>query len=329
MDDPDPWVRAFGRCARGGIRINQGRLDGAAHDLEIGLAECRAVGDRWAWCQCLTAMSELAGYSGDNARVVALLDEAGRLAGELGATAELPEMMIRRAVARARAGDLAGAEADLAEAGRRIQHETHANVRAFLLSIEAEFARRRGDLAGAERRCAQALATVDAAGVGAAPQTRAAARCVQAMLAVTRGDLGSARNLVADALADPLLLIDRPVVAVALETLGTVEMAGADAQRAALLLGATANTRGTDDLGNPVVVALVDEARRALGGPAYTECYQRGAALDLPDLFNLIGVTNPAVPPATTNQSGRPEPPAPSRPHAGWGRGLGDGLDLA
>ena len=306
--DPDPWIRAFARSARGAVRLNQGEPEAAVEDLEVGLAGHRSVGDRWGMCQCLTHLAELAGYQGDNPRAVALMDEAGRCAGELGATAELPELVLRRSMVRSRTGDLTGARADMAEARRWADRLPQPHLRALVLLAEGELAWQAGRMNEAEERYDQARQVTPAE--GGEPQARALAGCAVARCALARGEVLRARELVAAALAVPRLLIDRPVTASVLETLAAVELAGGDPGRAALLLGAAEATRGMPDLGNPHTRVVVAAVRRALGEPAYDRARRRGAALDRGEFFDLVGVSGDQVTPSR----GRPVPPAARTP---------------
>ncbi|HEX5493627.1 MAG TPA: BTAD domain-containing putative transcriptional regulator, partial [Mycobacteriales bacterium] len=306
--DPDPWVRACAAFSQGHLRLNDGDAGSAGAYVEAGLAGYRAIGERWGMCQCLMTLAELAGYTGDNARSVALLEEAGRLVEELGASGEVPEVLVRLAAARLRAGDRAGAGADVAEARRWSDRWAQPHVRAFVSLAEGELAWRDGDVPRAEERYERALAAFDRA--GGPPQFRAMVHCARARILLGRGELGPAAELVCEPLRDPGVQRDRPVVAGVLETLAAVADAGGDAERAAVLLGAAESARGTADLGNPDIQRVDAAARRALGEPGHTLARQRGAALNPPELSDLIGVDLVSLRPS----GGRPARPAARTP---------------
>jgi hypothetical protein len=72
---------------------------------------------------------------------------------------------------------------------------------------------------------------------------------------------------------------DRSFVATAIDGLAIAARAAGDVRRAALLLGIAEGARGLPDLGNPDVVAAIEQARADLGTEAFETAYQEGITM--------------------------------------------------
>jgi hypothetical protein len=95
-----------------------GRLDWAESDCREALAAFRAMGEAWGTAAVLIQLAEFARLRGDHAAAVAALEEASALGKQLGAWGDLSHIGGKLAAVRLRAGDLAGARADLERAER-------------------------------------------------------------------------------------------------------------------------------------------------------------------------------------------------------------------
>ena len=156
----DPWMRATGRMYRSTYAANAGRLDGAEADCAAALEQFRVIGDPWGIAVCLYQMAEFAALRADHAQTVAALAEAEQIGLEIDAWGDMAYIIGSLAVARARAGDVDGARADLGRAERAAAARSQDNADEWLVLSAAEVEWRAGDLAAAARRCEAALAGV-------------------------------------------------------------------------------------------------------------------------------------------------------------------------
>ncbi|MFC6020311.1 BTAD domain-containing putative transcriptional regulator [Plantactinospora solaniradicis] len=274
LEHSDPWARAIGLALRGSLRTKRTGtstgtgtdIDAAEQDYAAALAGFREIGDRWGIGIAVAGLADSSALRGDNTAAIGYLEEALRLATELGARDDTTHMSFRLSLLRCRAGDLAGARADL----DRAAHEAHLAgfpARQALLGLgEGELARRGGDLATAERAY---RAAVEALTGGDRPVVRAELHAPGllglALTATARGNLVAAREHVRELLAVVTPGRHRPSLASAGEALAAIALAGGDPATAAYLLGLAEAIRGVPALGDPDVAATVESARAALG----------------------------------------------------------------
>ena len=139
----DPWMRATGRMYRSTYAANAGRLDGAEADCAAALDQFRAIGDPWGIAVCLYQMAEFAALRADHAQAVAALAEAEQIGLEIDAWGDMAYIIGSLAVARARAGDIDGARADM-RPGRARRRGPRPGQRRRVAGAQ----RRRGGVAG-------------------------------------------------------------------------------------------------------------------------------------------------------------------------------------
>lgn len=280
----DPWMRATGRMYRSTYAANAGRLDGAETDCVAALDQFRAIGDPWGIAVCLYQMAEFAALRADHARAVAALAEAEQMGLEMDAWGDMAYIIGMLAVARARAGDLETARADLRRAERALAARARDNADEWLVLSAAEVEWRAGDLAAAARRCEAALAGVARREKGTAwfVSVRAQAQARLAMITLeTGGDAGRSRDLLAEALPAAAGWVENPPLAAVIDSVAAaVVTRDAGAEVAATLLGAAHTVRGAFDESSPVAPRVRETARRALGDAAFDGAYSRGRALD-------------------------------------------------
>ncbi|GAA2931336.1 AfsR/SARP family transcriptional regulator [Streptomyces mexicanus] len=126
-----------------------GNLSGVDTDLAELRRLSRRVGDRWMRAQVCSAAGEAAMARGRFEEARGEYEEALRLAHEVGAHAESPFLLARLGEITYRSGDRARALATLDEAGAAAERYWVADSRAFVLLLRAQIALDEGDVAGA------------------------------------------------------------------------------------------------------------------------------------------------------------------------------------
>ncbi|MFD2765341.1 BTAD domain-containing putative transcriptional regulator [Micromonospora eburnea] len=282
----DPWIRALGSLGIGMMWQFEGRFDRARAALTVALDGFRAIGERWGTILVLSSLAEVAQRAGDAAAGTAPLDEALRLADELGSTLDMAELLRARADGRLGGDDLAGAEADYERAARLAQPAGAAELLAAAHLGLGEIALRRGDLTGARRLCERALSECPAGWFGA-EVVRLGALVTLGRTAEAAGDPATARLRYRQVLGVTVGAWDPPLLTAALEGLaGPVLRRGAD-ERAVVLLGAlTTLLPGAVAAAHATPVAAV--ARSRLGDTAYELAFARGAAMGRPEATALL-----------------------------------------
>jgi len=101
LTDDDPWVRALARLQLGKMRIMLGQ-DGqdADADLEMALAEFRALGERWGISFALTELADRIATRGEFAGACEYLDQAIAVVTEVGAVEDVARIRSRQAQRR-------------------------------------------------------------------------------------------------------------------------------------------------------------------------------------------------------------------------------------
>ncbi|MFC3997750.1 BTAD domain-containing putative transcriptional regulator [Nocardiopsis sediminis] len=273
-DHSDPWVRATGKMATGLLDLLMGGDVRAGRDrLGAALSEFRALGDRWGTCQTLVISSELMRLD-DLAAERDLLAEGARLAGEMRLTGLEVMLASRRAVTRARLGDIEAARAEIAAA---ISANPEHRGGALLRVSEAEIER----AAGAPARSREILLGLaeeieENAGKAVRSQVLPLWLGLLARASDDLGDPGEARRYAAAAWR---ALGERPS---AMHRSATVELVagvmGAEhPERAATLLGFAEAVRGLPNRAEPDVVRVRRRLRAAMGATAFDRAYARGA----------------------------------------------------
>ncbi|WP_406673955.1 BTAD domain-containing putative transcriptional regulator [Nonomuraea sp. N2-4H] len=278
----DPWSRALGDLGTALLKV----LDGAPAEAEPELEHVRAafarLGERWGTAQALDWLAVIAGWRGDWARARRLWREALGLLEELGALDELADVLIRRAAALWRAGDVAAARADCARVAELEHRLGRPELTAALRLQLGEIARHAGDLDEAERLLSAALAGSES-GAFTSAGTRSHALTALGRLAEARGDTERAAGLHAQALATALTSPMAADLADATEGLAGVTAAGSPdrgpAERAAWLLGVAVALRGMAVAGDRDVARTAARATTILGPEEFAAAYARGAAM--------------------------------------------------
>ncbi|GLZ81588.1 SARP family transcriptional regulator [Actinorhabdospora filicis] len=159
---PDAWVRAVGRLMEVTVRGDRGDWAGAAAPLAEAIERFTALGDRLGLMMALSVLARRHSVEGDHARAIAEFERAAGVAAETGPFADV-WLRTQAAGERVRAGDLDGAERDFTALLARLASgppERVLEVRLGLVNLHL----RRGDLAAAEAAVAELTGMLQASG---------------------------------------------------------------------------------------------------------------------------------------------------------------------
>ncbi len=291
----DPWVRAAGLAMGGHLAMNDGDVDGAVRFFEQGYDAFQTIGDRWGLIVVLNGQAEVAMARDDPAAAVHALEEGHRyaMAGQATHWGEMHLIPLGRA--RAAAGDLAGARADL-ERGVRAAWQFGENDDEITGYVElAELARRDGDLPVARRLLEQAR-EISEPRTGRLDIRLAATRAFSKLgcLAEQEGQLEeSARwhrralGLLSDERYGLLPIPVNPALAGVLEGCAALAVAQGEPARAAELLGLAHTLHGFSDQQSFEVSRVTAAVTAAIGPDEFTAAYQRGRALTQADALSV------------------------------------------
>ena len=291
----DPWVRAAGYAIGGHLAMNEGDVAAAAGLFDAGYAAFSTVGDRWGLIVSLGGAAEVAMARGDPAAAIRVLQESRRYATE-GKAANWAEMhLIPLARARAAAGEVDAARADLEQAVRTAERigETDDEVSGYIEL--SELARRNGDLDGAWRLLEKARLVAEPR-MQRLDMRLVAVRAFSKLGCVTeqQGDLAAAARWHGQAFgalsADdiPFLPVN-PILSEAVEGFAALVAARGDHVRAAELLGLAQTLRGYRDTASLEVTRATARVTAAIGADAFAAARDRGRGLTREDALALAG----------------------------------------
>ncbi|WP_424644110.1 BTAD domain-containing putative transcriptional regulator [Embleya sp. AB8] len=291
----DPWTQALVRLMRGHFAVNLGHPEDAVHYLTDARDRFAAMGDRWGRGSAIAGLAELLMFTADYPGALAAVDEALVLLNELGAEDEIPQLLVRRGMIHARAGDIEQAREAIAGIARRA--DPHGTSLADLLIElgQAELARLVGDLAEAERYYARALVALPQTRL-MPPQLLSTLHVGRAHVACGLGDPRAARAALAQALPHALDSQDMPVLAACFQGFAALAEATGEYERGAILLGAAHMVRGHPDFGDVDADRVARELEAHLGAEEFARAEAVGAALGRAEALALIGAHLPAGP---------------------------------
>jgi len=292
-EHPDPWTRAATRMFGGHLALGEGDIDAAAAAFTDGEARFRELGERWGLIVCLSGRAEVAIARGAPAEAVRLLEEA-RDHGNEGLANNWSEMLrIPLGRARAQAGDLDGARADIERGVRSAKKIGEKDDQALGYIQLSELARLDGDLPGARRMLehAQEIAEAhrrrpDMHVVAASTYTKLG--CV----AEQDGDLAAAGQWHARALATLAdvtaeFLPSNPTLAVVVEGIAALCAARGEYTRGAELLGLAHTLQGFGNAASLEVKRAKAAIAASLDSGAFQAAYARGRELTRDDALAL------------------------------------------
>jgi len=289
----DPWLRAAAPFFRGMFRTILGESDEAEADISEALAAYRAIGDAWGTAVALVQLADLAELRAEHDTAIAALAESESLAAQLGAWGDISQVGGKLAMVRMRAGDLAGARADLERSHRNSidQGNVKAESAVWLGLVAAELCWCEGDMTAAAAQCAELLATLAGKESLWWDGFRAQALARLAAIELARGELGPGdlarcRALLAEALRTGAAWVERLPVAAVIDTIAVLAQR-ADPELAATLLGAAHSVRGAFDGASLDAPGVREAARRDLGEARFEAAYQRGRDLGYEQALDL------------------------------------------
>ncbi|WP_250005519.1 BTAD domain-containing putative transcriptional regulator [Actinoplanes sp. M2I2] len=267
LDETDPWIRALARLHLGKARIILGRdVREAESHLETGLAEFRALGERFGIWFALTELAERVATRGDLAGACDLLDEAVTAVTEVGSVEDVIRIRARQAQLFWLLGDEESATSAMAEAQRYAERVTWPDALAELAMAKAELARWRGDAEQARRQLTVAKSVLGE-GISVVEHD---------LLGYLADDLDEARAHRTAAFRLASQAGYAPLTGQVLIGLADLALRQDDHEQAARLLGAAAVVRGVEDRSHPDAARIERAARNRLGDGGFAEAVREG-----------------------------------------------------
>ncbi|GIF75277.1 BTAD domain-containing putative transcriptional regulator [Asanoa siamensis] len=280
LDNEDPWVRALARWQMGKMRIIHGQGGPEAEaNLELALAEFRALGERFG---ISIALSELAGQlaqRGEFAAACAHLEEAATAVTEIGAIEDVIGLRTKQALLYWQDGDREASAAALAEAERCAEGVTWPDALLELALARADLARRVDEPAEARRQLGIAITLLG--DVAEAAHIRAA---IQDVLGYLPTDLRESRSHRLAAWQATTEGGHPQLTAQVLVGIADLALRQDQQEQAARLLAASVGVRGLPDRANPDAVRIERETRRHLGEERFAEVTREGTRANVAEL---------------------------------------------
>ncbi|MEV4261368.1 BTAD domain-containing putative transcriptional regulator [Kribbella sp. NPDC049584] len=283
LADDDPWVRALARLQTGKMRIMLGDGDPEADALlEAGLAEFRAIGERWGMSFALTELADRVAVRGDFAAACEYCEQAIAVATEVGATEDVVRTRSRQAQLYWLAGDLESSAAAMAEAQRLAERVAWPEALVELALSKAELARWSGDNDEARRQL-----TVATTLLGQEAERASLRTMRHDLLGYLAEDLDESwehRTAAIQAATENGYI---PGIAKALVGIADLALRTDQDEQAARLLAASAVVGGLPDLSNPDLTRIEQETRSRLGDTRFTEATEEGRQADWSELVRV------------------------------------------
>jgi predicted ATPase/DNA-binding SARP family transcriptional activator len=278
LSDDDPWVRALARLQLGKMRIMFGQ-DGrdAEADLELALAEFRALGERWGISFALTELADRIATRGEFAAACEYLDQAIAVVTEVGAIEDLARIRARQAQLYWLLGDEESSTAAMAEAQRYAERVAWPYTLAGLALTKAELARWSGDTEQARRQLGVAATILS-------PEQAIIRATTHDLLGYLADSLDEARAHRIAAFRAALEAGIAPLIARVLVGIADLALRGERYEQAARLLAASVGVRGSLDFAQPDVARIELATRRCLGEARFAEATQEGQQASWPEL---------------------------------------------
>jgi predicted ATPase/DNA-binding SARP family transcriptional activator len=273
LDSEDPWVRALARLQLGKMRIvlGQGGRDADA-DLELALAEFRALGERWGISFARTELADRIAVRGEFARACDYYEQAIAVLSEVGATEDVIRMWSRQAQLYWLLGDKDASAAAIAEAQRCAERVTWPDALAELALSKAELARWGGNAEEAHQQLGVATTMLgdeaEQAGIRAVTHD---------LLGYLAGDLSESRRHREAACDAATEAGYAPLIAQVLVGVADLALHSGQHEQAAKLLAASAGVRGLPDRSHPDAARIEQAVRGRLGEARFAEATQEGA----------------------------------------------------
>ncbi|THV41464.1 BTAD domain-containing putative transcriptional regulator [Glycomyces buryatensis] len=274
--EPSGWERGITLLlASDATATNRDAID----RVEQARAEFDRLGERWGHSSALRILAEHRSRLGEHEAELAAYDQAARLLDELGVAADAAEAYAEAAVARARIGEFAPAQAALDLAFERAETSREPRTIAYVRWARAQFLFHSGEDEAALRELDEAEASFDNTALEA--RIRVWGSAIRAMIALCSKQIGRARGALDGLTAAHFEGAMGPDLAMLARLYAALVLAEGNAERAANLIGAAAALLGTEDRrGYDTGLRTDEEVRELLGDKVFKEQYDRGAALE-------------------------------------------------
>jgi predicted ATPase/DNA-binding SARP family transcriptional activator/tetratricopeptide (TPR) repeat protein len=283
LDNEDPWIRALARLQLGKMQImlGQGGRDAEAN-LELALAEFRALGERFGISLALSELAEQMAKRGEFAAACELYEEAVAVVTEVGATEDVIRLRTRQALLYWLKGDQDASAAAMAEAERSADGVTWPYALAELALATAELARWSGN--AGEARYQLGVATNFLGDDAEQAYMRAELNDVLGYLA---DDLNQARThrIAAWQAASEAGL--PPLIAQIIVGVADLAVRLGQYEQAARLLAASVGVSGLPDRSHPDAARIEQAAQRHLGEARFAEVTREGRQTSLSELVEV------------------------------------------
>ena len=283
LDNEDPWVRALARLQLGKLQSMLGQDGGDAEaNLELALAEFRALGERFGISFALSELAEQIAKRGEFAGACELYEQAVAVVTEVGATEDVIRMRTRLAVLYWLMGDQDASAAAIAEAERSAEGVTWPYALVELALAKAELARWGGHAEEARRQLG--IATTLMGDDAEQANIRAGIHDVLGYLA---DDLKQARTHRVAAWQAASEAGLAPVIAQILVGFADLALRYDQYEQAARLLAASVSVRGQPDRSHPDAARIEQAARRHLGEARFAEVTREGTQTSWSQLVEI------------------------------------------
>jgi predicted ATPase/DNA-binding SARP family transcriptional activator len=272
LDNEDPWVRALARWHLGKMRImlGQGGRDAEAN-LEMALAEFRALGERYGISLALSELAEQIAMRGEFAGASEHYEQAAAVITEVGATEDVIRMRTGQALMYWLKGDQDASAAAIAEAERCAEAVTWPYALVELALAKVALARWGGN--ADEARHQLAAATTLLGDDAEQANIRAELHDVLGYLADDLSEARTHRVAAWQAASEAGLA---PLIAKILVGFADLALRYDRYEQAARLLAASVGVRGLPDRSHPDAARIEQAARRHLGEVRFAEVMQEG-----------------------------------------------------
>ena len=288
-NDPDPWVRAVSKLMSAQLRLNFGAPPELPEaEMREGLAQFRAIGERWGIGFSLSSLGDLAAARGDFAQALVWQREAIALVREVGPAEDLPQMQAKTAHQLWMAGEHDEARRVIKEAAEAAAETAAPEIRGSIGYAAATIARSDGDLVTAREHLDRAWDGLS--GRAGAPQFQGMIASARGLVSAAAGDLATARRQHTEALRILTPANDAPALALALVGIADLRLREGDPAHAARLLGAAVAVRGSADRTVSDVDRIEAEARAALGDDGFAAEYAAGGSATMATAPALTGL---------------------------------------
>ena len=283
LDNEDPWVRALARLQLGKLQSMLGQDGGDAEaNLELALAEFRALGERFGISFALSELAEQIAKRGEFAAACEYYEQAVAVVTEVGATEDVIRMRTRLAVLYWLMGDQDASAAAIAEAERSAEGVTWPYALVELALAKAELARWGGN--AEEARHQLGVATSLMGDDAEQANIRAGIHDVLGYLA---DDLKQARTHRVAAWQAASEAGLAPVIAQVLVGFADLALRYDQYEQAARLLAASVSVRGRPDRSHPDAARIEQAARRHLGEARFAEVTREGTQTSWSELVEV------------------------------------------